>query len=199
MKKNIYYFFAIFAMLTLFFSCKSFVQEKADLEPDAVTGATKVSGKKDSISQDQVKQKVRDFLKGRRYLSLATVDALGKPVLRSVVYVNKGDIIYFLSRKDNKVSQVAGNPNVAFNVDYYDEDWNKLQSVQMQGMASVIEDGKEKDEAMEMLLQKFKQYAAMSAGDYDSSIIRIKPVRGLFIDNPAGYGTRYEVVYDGQS
>ncbi len=195
MKKNSYYFLAIFVILTLSFSCKSFAQGKPETEPDAIAGATKVSTKK-AISQDKVKQKVRDFLKGKRYLSLATVDALGKPVLRSVVYANKGDIIYFLSQKNNKVSQIARNPNVAFNVVHYDEDWNKLQSVQMQGLAYILENGKEKDKALEILQQKFKQYA--SAGEHDISIIRIKPVKGIFVDNPVGYGTKYEIAYDQQ-
>jgi hypothetical protein len=38
---------------------------------------------------DQAKQKVKDLLARKRFLSLATIDALEHPVLRSVVYVNE--------------------------------------------------------------------------------------------------------------
>ncbi|MBT8338495.1 MAG: pyridoxamine 5'-phosphate oxidase family protein [Desulfatitalea sp.] len=81
--------------------------------------------------------------------------------LRPVVYVNEGDTLYVLSLKDNKSQQIVANSNVAFNIDHYDEDWTKLQSIQMQGRAHVVEDDAEEQKALGMLIKKFKQYASM--------------------------------------
>lgn len=71
--------------LVFVFSCTAPLVNKDDSQvamPDAMTGATKVAvGKNTAVTMDQAKQKVRDLLAMKRFLSLATIDALEHPVL----------------------------------------------------------------------------------------------------------------------
>ncbi len=176
-------------------SCKTAVGENGEKSLHATTGATKTTKSKE-IPQDQIQQQVRDLLSKKRYLSLVSIDAAKKPVVRAVVYANDHDSLYILSENDNKVHQITANEDIAFSVDDYHEDWSKLVAIQMQGKGTVVKDEVEKKKAFEMLQKKFKQYAAIPMRVSDVQIIKIIPQKGVFLDNPAGFGTKHEVLYN---
>lgn len=144
----------------------------------------------------EIKQKVEDYLASHNLLSFATADEKGNPFVRSVEYVNDGPNIYFLTDgKSTKVKHIRKNSNIAFTVDEDLSDWSKIQGVQMCGEAVIVSDEKEKKRSMDMLLSKFPQFIEMPSENVEICIVKIIPTTGIFIDNPSGLGTHYEVHY----
>ncbi len=144
----------------------------------------------------EIKQKMINYLISHNLLSFATVDKNANPFVRSVEYANDGPIIYFLTDENsNKIKHIKNNSNVAFTVDEDLAEWSKIQGIQMRGKATIVVDKDEKGKAFEMLLSKFPQFAGMLSESSEASIVKIEPTSGVFIDNPSGSGTRYEVNY----
>lgn len=145
---------------------------------------------------DEIKKKVEDYLASHNLLSFATADEKGNPFVRSVEYVNDGADIYFLTDgKSTKVKHIRKNANIAFTVDEDLSDWSNIQGIQMRGEAVIVTDEKQKKRSMDMLMSKFPQFNEMPSEGVDICIIKIIPKTGIFIDNPSGFGTHYEVHY----
>lgn len=143
------------------------------------------------------KQKYVNYLTAHNLLSFATADDKGNPFVRSVEYVNDGPNVYFLTdAKSEKVKHIKNNSNVAFTVDEDLADWSKIQGIQMRGKAFIVGDKEEKERRIEMLMLKLPQFAEMPSEGVERCVVKIEPTAGIFIDNPSGAGTRYEIRYD---
>jgi uncharacterized protein YhbP (UPF0306 family) len=148
------------------------------------------------MKMDEIKQKIEDYLVSHNLLSFATADAEGNPFVRSVEYVNDGHNIYFLTDgKSTKVKHIHENSNIAFTVDEDISDWSKIQGIQMRGKAVIVSEKEEEKRVMEMLLSKFPQFNKMPSEGVEICVVKIIPTTGIFIDNPSGFGNRYEVHY----
>ncbi len=53
---------------------------------------------------------------------------------------------------------MRANPDVSLLVHAYDEDWTQLWWVRVDGRAEVVEGGAVRDEAIELLAEKYPQY-----------------------------------------
>ena len=86
-----------------------------------------------------------------------------------VVFVWRDPRLYFpLDRKPKRdddwhmlrrVRNIETNGRVAIVVDRYAEDWSQLAWVLLEGVATILETGPERDEAAEMLVARYPQYA----------------------------------------
>lgn len=96
---------------------------------------------------------------------LATVDAKGRPHVVPFCFVLVDETIYSgvdakpkstaeLRRLDN----IRAHPDVAVLIDHYDEDWERLWWVRLDGIGRVLEDGDERELAIETLCGKYEQY-----------------------------------------
>jgi PPOX class probable F420-dependent enzyme len=115
---------------------------------------------------------------------LATVDTQGIPHIVPVCFVYDGTALY--SAIDHKPKRATGyamkriqnilhQPQVAFLVDHYDEDWPQLYYVLMRGLASILEDGPERQQALVMLEQKYRQYQERQLAHSAGLVIKILP------------------------
>ena len=102
-----------------------------------------------------------------RVARLATADAAGRPHVVPVTFAVDGDTVYTavdhkpkrttaLKRLDN----IRARPDVSLLVDHYDEDWDRLWWVRLDGRARVVDDGPEHDRGVELLVAKYTQYRA---------------------------------------
>ena len=107
----------------------------------------------------------RRHLEEARVARLATVDAAGRPHLVPVVFALDGDTVYFAV--DNKpkrspdlkrLRNIAANPAVTLLVDHYDDDWDRLWWVRVDGSARVVDDS---TAALELLARKYEQYRSV--------------------------------------
>ncbi|MDQ2950712.1 MAG: TIGR03668 family PPOX class F420-dependent oxidoreductase [Chloroflexota bacterium] len=112
---------------------------------------------------------------------LATADQYARPHVVPIVFVWRDDRLYFpLDRKPKReddwhmlrrVRNIETNGRVSVVVDRYDEDWTKLAWVLLEGVATILETGEERDEAATALSDKYAQY---SRGDLDDRpVVRV--------------------------
>jgi len=104
-----------------------------------------------------------------RVAHLATSDQYARPHAVPIVFVVREDRLYFpLDRKPKReddwhmlrrVRNIETNGRVAIVVDHFNEDWTKLAWVLLEGTATILESGEERDSAATQLADKYAQYA----------------------------------------
>ena len=108
-----------------------------------------------------MRQRVADARVGR----LAMTKDDGRPHIVPCCHVLVGDRIY--SAVDAKpkstlalrrLANLAANPAVALLIDHYQEDWSALWWVRVDGDGRVIASGAERDQALDLLAEKYEQY-----------------------------------------
>ena len=82
-----------------------------------------------------------------------------------IVYVLDGDVVYSIvdakpkgSRDLLRLANIRANPKVSLLVDHYDEKWDQLWWIRVDGTARVVEDGTDRRRAVELLMGKYPQY-----------------------------------------
>lgn len=104
---------------------------------------------------------------------LATADAYGQPHLVPVVFVVQGRRLFIpLDTKPKRVNpldlkrvrNIRANPRVAFLVDHWDEDWERLAYVLLLGHASLQTQGEDYSAAVTALQDKYPQYRHLPLG-----------------------------------
>ena len=96
--------------------------------------------------------KQRAFLTRRRIGHLATADDSRKPHLVPVCFAVHELAIYTAIDEKPKsghvltrVRNIAENPNVAFLVDHYEDDWSRLGWLRIDGAAELVSEGSERN------------------------------------------------------
>ena len=112
------------------------------------------------------------LLRDARTAHLATSGRDSRPHVVPICYVWRDGVLYTpLDRKPKRstdprrlrrVRNIAENPRVAVVIDRYEEDWDRLAYVLVEGTASVLESGSEYRAAAEALVEKYPQYEALS-------------------------------------
>ena len=126
----------------------------------------------------------RRFVETRRVGHLATADAHGAPFLTPVCFSLIGDSLYITidekpKRRDvplKRVRNILENPNTAFTVDRYDENWTRLGWVMLRGLAEILDSGDEHDRAQTVLREKYAQYRTMNLAGLPVIALRIARV-----------------------
>ena len=111
----------------------------------------------------------RALIASSRTAHLASADQYARPHVMPIVFVWEEPTLYFpLDRKPKRdddwhmlrrVRNIETNGRVAVVVDRYDEDWTRLAWVLLEGQATIIETGTERDRAAALLAAKYAQYA----------------------------------------
>jgi PPOX class probable F420-dependent enzyme len=100
-----------------------------------------------------------------RVARLATAGGDGAPHLVPVVFAVTGDRV--VTAIDHKPKTTAGlrrlrnireRPQVCLLADHYDEDWARLWWVRADGLARVVEEGPEREAALDALAAKYRHY-----------------------------------------
>lgn len=120
-----------------------------------------------------------------RVARLATADSQGRPHVVPITFAFNGGMIYFAvdakpKRTTNlkRLRNIATNPAVSVLFDHYDEDWDRLWWVRVDGTARVIDDASEANRALDVLVSRYPQYQrARPAG----------PVVAVSVDRMTGW------------
>lgn len=96
---------------------------------------------------------------------LATVRPDGRPHVVPFVFALDGEHLYSsIDAKPKRTTElqrirnIEANPAVEVVVDDYHEPWPGIWWVRLRGRAEVLEDGPERDRAMELLIGKYPDY-----------------------------------------
>ena len=113
----------------------------------------------------------RELLAASRVAHLATSDQYARPHVIPVVFAWREPVLYTpLDRKPKRdddwhalrrVRNIETNGRVALVVDRYDEDWTQLAWVLIEGIATILESGDERDAAAALLREKYAQYETL--------------------------------------
>jgi len=129
---------------------------------------------------------VSDFLKAGRVARLGTADAAGQPLVVPICYAFDGRHCYSaIDAKPKRqapgrlkrVRNIRENSRVSVLVDHYDEDWSRLRYLVLQGRGDLLSEGVEFTYAVDLLLEKYAQYRAMSLDRNSGLVIKITPER----------------------
>jgi PPOX class probable F420-dependent enzyme len=125
-----------------------------------------------------------EMLRTARVGRLATTGADGQPHVVPVCFALAGERIYWAvddkpkrSRELRRIRNIRENPRVSLVVDVWDEDWSRLRWVMAEGSAAVVSDASERARALEALVAKYPQYAAMRLATTAGDVVAITPSR----------------------
>jgi PPOX class probable F420-dependent enzyme len=110
-------------------------------------------------------EQARTRLTGARVARLATAGSDGQPHLVPCTFAVEGDLIYTAvdhkpkkSANLRRLRNIRENPRVALLADHYDEDWDQLWWVRIDGWASVVEDERALQDPLDVLAERYPQY-----------------------------------------
>jgi PPOX class probable F420-dependent enzyme len=122
------------------------------------------------------------FADAHRVARLATADAAGAPHVVPFCYARDGDRFYFVIDDKPKrgaplqlkrMRNIAINPQVAFVIDDYDDDWHRLAYVLVRGHAVVVGGRDEYDRILAALRARYPQYRVMPLAFATHPMVRI--------------------------
>jgi PPOX class probable F420-dependent enzyme len=106
-------------------------------------------------------------LTAARVARLATTDPDGRPHLVPIVFALDGDTLYSAvdrkpkrSARLRRIENAGARPEVTILVDHYEDDWSRLWWIRVRGRARVLDDGPERERALQLLAEKYPQYRA---------------------------------------
>jgi PPOX class probable F420-dependent enzyme len=126
-------------------------------------------------------ERQRRFLDHSRVGHLATSDKSGMPHLVPVCYAADEETLYITidekpKRQDislKRVRNLRENPQAAFVVDRWDEDWSRLGWVMLRGPAEILDEGAEHDRAQRLIVARYPQLRAMRIAELPVIALRI--------------------------
>ena len=128
---------------------------------------------------------LRAYLEAHRVGYLATANGRGAPHLVPVTFALLDDDIVFVidekpkrrhGRDLTRTRNIAVNPQVAFLVDDYDDDWSRLGFALLRGDAEIVDaSGHAYDRALEHLRERYVQYRDMPLTAARNPVVRIRP------------------------
>lgn len=96
---------------------------------------------------------------------LATVGRDGRPHVVPITFAPSDEALYFaIDFKPKKTADlqrlrnIEANPAVSVLVDHYEDDWNKLWWVRVDGSARIVIDGADFERAIALLTERYAQY-----------------------------------------
>ena len=99
-----------------------------------------------------------------RVARLATVRPDGAPHVVPVIFALDGGRVWLVvdekpkrRRELQRLVNVRGEPRVSLLVDRYDEDWERLWWVRVDGRARIVGEGPELERAVTLLLERYPQ------------------------------------------
>ena len=111
---------------------------------------------------------------------LATLRADGTAALVPIVFEVIGDrVVSLIDPKPKRTPElarlrhIARDPRVALLVDHYEDDWELLWWARAEGVARVVGEGPERDEAMGRLRSKYPQYETLDDPFGDAVIVQV--------------------------
>ena len=130
----------------------------------------------------------RAHLSAARVGRLATVRPDGRPHVVVCCFAVEGDRLWTAVDEKPKsgvplqrLENVRANPQASLLVDHYEEDWERLWWVRVDGAAAVLEKGNEEERAIALLTARYPQYARARPGG---------PVIAFAIERITGWSAR---------
>ncbi|HEY2599600.1 MAG TPA: TIGR03668 family PPOX class F420-dependent oxidoreductase [Candidatus Dormibacteraeota bacterium] len=119
------------------------------------------------MDRDEMRRRVESASVAR----LATAGENGRPHIVPICFAVEDQTLYFAV--DSKPKQttnlkrlrnIAANPAVSILIDHYEDDWDRLWWVRLDGAARIVADAAEVQRALRLLATRYSQYRATMPG-----------------------------------
>ena len=114
---------------------------------------------------------------------LATVRADARPHVVPIVFALDGDHVYSIADPKPKSGldllrhrNIRANPAVSLLVDAYDERWERLWWVRVDGTARVVDEGAARETAIHLLRAKYPQYRTWTTPFGAATLIHVERI-----------------------
>ena len=123
------------------------------------------------------------FLDQQRVGRLATADEAGSPSVVPVCFARLGQRLYVAidakpksgnPRKLRRLRNISERPEAVLLVDVYEEDWRGLRWLLVRARATILEQGQERQAALEALERRYPQYADMGLSGLGLPVIALE-------------------------
>ena len=135
---------------------------------------------------DAIPASVAGFIAEGRVGRLGTADASGQPLVVPICYAWDGAALFSAIDAKPKmpaphglkrIRNIRENAKVSVVIDRYDEDWQQLRYVILQGEARVLTEGGDFAHGVDLLLAKYPQYRRMGLRREAGVMIKVTPAR----------------------
>ena len=134
---------------------------------------------------------MRSRLEEARVGRLATADAKGRPHVVPITFAVDANALYFAvdakpkrSTDLKRLRNIAANPAVSVLVDHYEDDWERLWWVRVDGTARVVDGARAAGRAIDLLADRYSQYRrSRPAGPVVA--VSVERMTGWSADQPA--------------
>ena len=113
-------------------------------------------------------REMRSRVAAARVARFASVDADRRPHIVPITFALEGEVLYFAvdakpKRTTNlkRLRNIAANPAVSILIDHYEDEWEGLWWVRLDGTARVVTAPDESNQALDLLAQRYPQYLAI--------------------------------------
>ena len=135
------------------------------------------------------RRKVLDVFASHRIMTVATNRPDGWPQATTVGYASDGLTLYFFCAVDSqKAANIARDDRISLTIDSDKSDPMAIRGVSMGARACVVNDRAEVAKAINLLLQKYPEYKAMSPDMSAMRLMRITPELISLLDYSKGFG-----------
>ena len=137
-----------------------------------------------------MEQKAVDILDQHRLMAIATLRADGWPQATMVSYANEGLLLYFIvSRASQKYANIERDSRVSIVVGRDFEDPSQIEALSIAANASEVRDPKQRDRAIDLVLQRHPALAKLPRPDRErSAVMRAYCSIVTILDYSKGFG-----------
>lgn len=145
------------------------------------------------MAETSIEQLLRQYLNEVSTMSLATVDAEGRPHAANVYFAPDDQLnLYFVSDTKSAHSRhIAGDPHIAGTIYAPVKMWQQIKGVQLHGTCEPI-DGGEWAMVWKTYLDKFPHIIEVESTVRSQQFYRIRPNWFRYIDNTVKFGHKVE-------
>jgi PPOX class probable F420-dependent enzyme len=116
-----------------------------------------------------------------RVARIGTVDEQGRVHIVPIVFALDGEVVYSASdagpRPAKRLRNLEHDNRVTLLIDVYDEEWTKVWWVRLRGAGRIVEHQKERQRAVQLLVEKYPQFGDGLDG----------PIMAVDIENRSGW------------
>lgn len=143
-------------------------------------------------------QELRAYLEERSTMTLATIGKKGEPQSAPLFFVADEELnLYFLSDEDSRHgANIMERSVVAVSIYTETHDWRNICGVQLEGVASLINDPSIKSHAWSRYKSKFPFVVTLAARVMASRWFVVHPTWIRWIDNQVRFGYKQELVLE---
>lgn len=133
--------------------------------------------------------KVLELLASHRVMTVATNRPDGWPQATTVGYASEGLTLYFFCALDSqKAANIARDDRISLTIDSDTLDPMAIRGLSMAARATTVSDRAEVAKAINLLLQKYPEYRAMSPDMSGMRLVRVTPEMISLLDYSKGFG-----------